>query len=169
MSRCLSRLCWASDARFWPVTVLWKTLCVLNLTTEAFYTAIFLLLSLAITKHLEVADGDFQHLVCAACRSELCHPGLWLLFPFLLHLPFALSFPSSECHASDALAALSKYSLVSAVASCTVWCFSSDMLTVLRSALTSVLHPSRLGNEQTLEKYIPKVHAVRKLKKGFTP
>lgn len=44
------------------------SLCVLNLTTEASYAASFLLFSLAITKHLEVAGGDFQDLVCAACR-----------------------------------------------------------------------------------------------------
>jgi len=28
---------------------------------------------------------------------------------------------------------------------------------------------SQFGNEQTLEKYVPKDHAVRRLKEGFTP
>lgn len=44
------------------------SLCVLNLTTEGSSTAVFLLFSLAVTKHLEVAGGDFQDLVCAVFR-----------------------------------------------------------------------------------------------------
>lgn len=138
--------------------------CVLSLTTEASYTAIFPVF-LVITEHLELACGDFQDLICAACRI-VALPSSPVAFPFL-QLPLILSFPGPECHGSDALAALSKYSLASAAAPCTVWCFSSA-LTVLWSALTSALHCSQFGNEQTLEKYALKVHAVRKLKKGFT-
>lgn len=44
------------------------SVCVLNLTVEVSYTAIFSLFSLGITKHLEIPIGDFQDLVCAACR-----------------------------------------------------------------------------------------------------
>lgn len=74
------------------------SLCVLNLTTKASYTAIFLLFSLAITKHLEVAGGDFQDLVCAACKVRALPSWFGALVSF--------SSPSPLLFLSQALSAM---------------------------------------------------------------
>lgn len=105
---------------------------------------------LSMTKHLEVAGGDFQDLVFAACRVKALSSWtvvlICLSFPSPLHFVFPkLWVPCFWCTYSSLLLLLALSDI-----------FLPMHLTVLWSALTSALHSSQFGNEQTLEIYVPK-------------
>lgn len=115
---------------------------LLKLPTQLFF--------LAMTKHLEVAGGDFQDLVCAACRVKALSSWPVALISLSFPSPFHFVFPKfwvpcfwCTYRSLQLLLVLSDI-------------FPPMYLTVLWSALTSALHSSQFGNEQTLEKYVPK-------------
>lgn len=88
---------------------IWYTLLICDsfVKDSVYYWSFFL----SITKHLEVAGGDFHHLVFAACRVKALSSWTVALISFFFHLLFTFCFPSSKHHASDGLTALCSCSL----------------------------------------------------------